>query len=85
MHQLGITGNGLGDKCFSPYMNTSNKLKFEIKKGDGLFYRGCELIHWRDEYMEGQEQAQVFFHYVNANGPYRDLNSEKQYYDFGEK
>lgn len=76
------TQNILGDDAFSPYMDTSNKLKFDIEKGAGVFYRGCELIHWRDEYVEGEEQAQVFFHFVNANGPHRDLNSKKQSYDF---
>lgn len=84
LDQSYYTKNSLGDESFSPFMDTSNKLKFEIKKGAGVFYRGCELIHWRDEYVEGDEQAQVFFHYVNANGPYRDLNNRKQCYEFEE-
>lgn len=73
-----------GDSAFSPFMDTSNKLKFVIEKGSGVFYRGTELVHWRDEYVEGDEQAQLFFHFVNANGPYRDLNHEKQHYHFGD-
>ena len=34
-------------------------------------YRGCELNHWRPPY-KGQWQVQVFFHFVDANGPYKD-------------
>lgn len=82
MRKVPCSDKFIGDEVFSPFMDTSNKLKFDIEKGAGVFYRGCELIHWRDEYVEGEEQAQVFFHFVNANGPYRDLNSEKQSYDF---
>lgn len=62
---------GLNDPVISPFMDTSRALKFIIKKGDGVLYRGSELFHWRDEYVEGESQTQAFFHYVNANGPYR--------------
>lgn len=37
--------------------------------GDAVVYRGCDMYHWRDEYSEGKWQAQVFLHYVDANGP----------------
>lgn len=74
------TGISKGNLAFSPYINTSNKIKFDIDKGSGVFYRGCELVHWREKYVEGEEQAQVFFHYVNANGPYRDLSMRKNIY-----
>ena len=38
--------------------------------GDAVVYKGCELYHWREKYIEGQWQAQVFLHYVDANGPH---------------
>ena len=44
---------------------------FEINIGDLVMYRGCELNHWRPPY-KGQWQVQVFFHFVDANGPYKD-------------
>ena len=40
----------------------------EINTGDLVMYRGCDLNHWRPEY-KGKWQAQIFFHYVDANGP----------------
>jgi len=41
------------------------------KPGDGVIYRGCDIEHSRKEF-EGEEYVQVFLHYVDANGPYKD-------------
>jgi len=46
-----------------------NPTKVEMNIGDVVLYRGCEMYHWREEYSEGNWQAQVFLHYVDANGP----------------
>jgi len=43
--------------------------KVEIKVGDGILYRGMEVAHGREVYNEGNWQAQLFLHYVDANGP----------------
>ena len=45
---------------------------FSCDLGDGVIYRGLELEHWREPFTagEGSFQAQVFLHYVDANGPY---------------
>jgi len=40
----------------------------QIEVGDLVMYRGNELVHWREQY-KGDWQVQVFFHYVDANGP----------------
>lgn len=44
--------------------------EIELKEGDGLLYAGCEHKHGRPGIYEGEGMAQVFFHYVNQNGPY---------------
>ena len=49
------------------HIGEHSKIYMDI--GDAVLYRGCEVHHWRDEYKEGQWQAQVFLHYVDANGP----------------
>ena len=36
-----------------------------------LLYRGCDIPHWRPVY-KGEWQAQVFVHYVDADGPYAE-------------
>ena len=41
------------------------------KPGDGVLYKGCEIEHSRPVF-EGEEYIQVFLHYVDANGPYKD-------------
>ena len=46
-----------------------------LKPGDLVIYKGCELEHWRNElvYPTPVWHVQGFFHYVNANGPYKDF------------
>jgi PKHD-type hydroxylase len=39
--------------------------------GDGVLYKGCEIEHSRPVF-EGDEYVQVFLHYVDAEGPYKD-------------
>lgn len=49
----------------------------EINIGDMVMYRGNELNHWRPQY-KGQWQVQVFFHYVDANGPHKEHAFDKR-------
>jgi len=46
--------------------------KIELNEGDGLLYAGCEQKHGRPGIYKGEGMAQVFFHYVNQNGPNKD-------------
>ena len=53
-----------------------------LEEGDGLIYRGCECAHWRDKF-EGTKLAQVFLHYVDAEGPnaeWKDDKKENKYF-----
>lgn len=61
---LGFQGNP-----WSIYM-AGNKVDMQV--GDAVLYRGMEVEHWREKYTEGQWQAQVFLHYVDADGPHAD-------------
>lgn len=42
-----------------------------LEPGQALVYKGLETKHWREEY-KGNEQAQVFLHYVRKNGPHTE-------------
>ena len=53
--------------------------KIELNKGDAVIYLGCEIPHWREEFL-GDWHAQVFFHYVDANGPNKEFNRDKRIY-----
>jgi len=61
---LGFEGN-----VWSIYMDGN---KVDMKVGDAVLYRGQEVEHWREKYTEGQWQAQVFLHYVDANGIHKN-------------
>jgi len=39
--------------------------------GDAVIYLGCELEHWREEFM-GDWHAQTFLHYVEKNGQFKN-------------
>lgn len=52
-------------------------LNVNIEVGDLVMYRGNELTHWRPKYL-GKWQAQVFFHYVDANGPHKEWAYDKR-------
>tara|TARA_R110000868_G_scaffold56919_4_gene176279 strand:- start:233 stop:1372 length:1140 start_codon:yes stop_codon:yes gene_type:complete len=39
--------------------------------GDAVLYRGMDKWHWREKF-EGEWQAQVFLHYVDADGEHAD-------------
>lgn len=55
------------------WVETKDKVSLPIyqKPGDMLVYKGTEVPHWRNKYTEGTEQIQVFLHFVDANGPYK--------------
>jgi len=43
---------------------------YELEEGDGLLYAGCVHEHWRPGIYKGEGLAQIFFHYVDKNGPF---------------
>jgi hypothetical protein len=58
--------------------NKQNCRKIDMQVGDAVIYKGCEMFHWREKYTEGQWQAQVFIHYVDANGPFKEFKYDKR-------
>lgn len=51
---------------------------FELSIGDGAFYKGTEIEHWRDQLKTDGPIYQAFFHYVDKNGPYADRKYDGQ-------
>ena len=49
-----------------------------MEEGDGAVYRGQECEHWRNEFTEGTKLAQVFLHYVDADGPNKEWHHDKK-------
>tara|TARA_R100000482_G_C5119659_1_gene144980 strand:+ start:627 stop:1205 length:579 start_codon:yes stop_codon:yes gene_type:complete len=59
--------------CIKKYDNwpiVIEKNKFELEEGDAVLYAGCKQSHFRPGKYKGKGMAQVFFHYVNQNGPF---------------
>lgn len=48
-----------------------------IEVGDGVLYKGMEVAHGRGTYYHAKWQAQVFLHYVDANGPNAEHKNNK--------
>ena len=48
-----------------------NSSKVSLAAGDLVIYRGCDLEHWRDQFVGSEDDwhIQGFLHYVDKNGP----------------
>lgn len=51
-----------------------------LEPGDAIIYKGCEAEHWREAFNAPQfsYHIQGFFHYVDANGPYKDFALDRR-------
>lgn len=47
------------------------KRAVDLQPGDGCLYKGCEIEHSRKKF-NGEEYIQVFLHYIDSNGPYKN-------------
>ena len=59
--ELSVTLN-LGGDVWPIYLKDKKTIKVDLKPGDMLFYKGCELEHWRNKFS-GKNCTQVFLHY----------------------
>ena len=51
---------------------TGNKgVPIHMKPGDMIVYRGCIVEHWREPFI-GNNHAQVFLHFNDVDGPFKD-------------
>lgn len=63
--EISVTVNINGDGTEWPiFMDGSSVI---LQPGDGAVYFGEKVEHWREPFL-GDWQAQVFMHYVDANG-----------------
>ena len=53
------------------YFDEEKEVQVDLEPGDLAIYKGCEVAHWRKPF-KGNWHVQVFLHYVDANGPYKD-------------
>ena len=67
---LGGEYDNLWPICIKDYEDRTNCI--ELDKGDAMIYYGHDLKHWRNKF-DGVSQYQLFFHYVYADGKYKEL------------
>jgi hypothetical protein len=50
-----------------------------INVGDGVIYRGTKIEHWRPVFNQPKKcwHHQLFVHYVDLNGAYKDYELEE--------
>jgi hypothetical protein len=65
--------NVLSEKYNIVKKNAPSGIQIDLEPGDMLVYSGCELEHWREEF-KGNICAQVFLHYNNKEGLFKDNN-----------
>jgi len=72
----------LGGDKWPIYLNNGKKdIKINLKEGDMLIYKGCDLEHWREPFNE-EVCVQTFLHYstneklLNDTRPMLGLNSD---------
>jgi hypothetical protein len=51
---------------------TNQELPIALMPGDLIIYRGCEINHWREKFI-GLNHAQVFIHFNDAAGPFKNV------------
>lgn len=53
------------------FFDEEKEIAVGLETGELAVYKGCDIVHWRTAF-KGNWHVQVFFHYVDANGPYRN-------------
>lgn len=77
---LGIPdGEEINPIYFSRNEDKSDAIEIKLNPGDLCLYHGCDLYHWREPFTQ-RWYLQSFLHYVNADGPHKDLLYDKRSY-----
>lgn len=63
---------GYDSKVIWPiFFDEEKEIPVALDTGELAVYKGCDIVHWRPPF-KGEWHVQVFFHYVDANGPYKN-------------
>ena len=70
-YSLTVNLNASSKKAWPIYFKEDGKQEVacDLNPGDAVIYKGMELEHWRNP-LGKRWHAQMFLHYVDANGPY---------------
>lgn len=65
-------GQGLSPIYFADNKEGNNPVEVLLEPGDLCLYYGCDLWHWREPFTQDW-YLQAFLHYVDADGPYKNM------------
>jgi len=74
--------------CIKKYDNWPiivDNSSFELEEGDAVLYAGCFQEHYRPGVYKGEGMAQVFFHYVDKEGPFVHHSYDRYLKETGRK
>ena len=60
------------------FFDDEKEVAVDLEVGELAVYKGCEILHWRKPF-KGKWHVQVFLHYVDANGPYKDYAEHEKH------
>jgi len=75
--EISTTLNISGNQWPIYFKINNKKIKITLKPGEMVIYKGTELEHWREKF-KGKKCIQIFLHYVNAQGPYKNNIFDKR-------
>jgi hypothetical protein len=78
-----ISHNYEEDFEYPIYMGKKEKTPIVTRIGDGAVYKGCDVVHWREELVGEPHNywIQAFFHYVDVNDKYAPYEYDFQIED----
>lgn len=56
----------------------NNCIPINMEIGDVVVYKGCDIIHGREKYTQGEEQVQIFLHWVYQDGERAEFKYDKR-------
>lgn len=59
------------DAIWPIVFDEDREVSVSLDVGEMAVYKGCDILHWRKAF-KGNWHVQVFLHYVDANGPYKN-------------
>ena len=57
--------------------NNNTTISVNLFPGDVVFYKGCEVLHWRES-LESDYMIQMFLHYVQSDSKFTDYAFDKR-------
>lgn len=62
-------GSDISPLYFSKNRDGSDASPIFLENGDIAIYKGCEMWHWREKFVDHKWYLQMFLHYVRKDGP----------------